>query len=114
MKVTSGHSGRPYLVVPPRRSNTPADQSTVLAAAFDAADEGVREAFGRPPLYLREGGSIPIIADIKNVLSLDTVLLGLFLPEDNLHAPNESFNLEVMEKGIRVSKHILSRLAKGS
>lgn len=113
MKVKRGHSGRPYLVVPPRRTNTPADQSAVLAAAFDAADEGVREAFGRSPLYLREGGSIPIIADIKNVLGIDTVLLGLFLPEDNLHAPNESFNLDVMEKGIRVSKHILSRLANG-
>jgi acetylornithine deacetylase/succinyl-diaminopimelate desuccinylase-like protein len=111
MKVTRGHSGRPYLVVPPRRPNTPPDQSKRLAAAFDAADEAVAEAFGKPPLYLREGGSIPIIADIKSVLGLDTVLLGLFLPEDNLHAPNESFDLGVMEKGIRVSRHMLSRLA---
>lgn len=111
MRVTRGHSGRPYLVVPPGRSNTPVEQPPLLARAFAAADEGVSRIFGRPPLYLREGGSIPIIADIKRVLGLDTVLLGLFLPEDNLHAPNESFHLGVMEKGIQVSQHILSSLA---
>jgi acetylornithine deacetylase/succinyl-diaminopimelate desuccinylase-like protein len=62
-------------------------------------------------LYLREGGSVPIIADIKRVLGLDSVLFGLFLPEDNLHAPNESFNLEVMKKGIRASEKILQSIA---
>lgn len=111
MQVTRGHSGRPYLVVPPGRPNTPVGQSELLARAFAAADEGVSQVFGRPPLYLREGGSVPIIADIKRVLGLDTVLLGLFLPEDNLHAPNESFHLGVMEKGIQVSRHILAALA---
>ena len=69
------------------------------------------EVFGRPPLYLREGGSVPIIGDIKRVLGLDSVMLGLFLPEDNLHAPNESFNLSVMRKGIAASEKILATLA---
>ena len=55
---------------------------------------------------------MPIIADIKRVLVLDSVLFGLFLPEDNLHAPNESFDLQVMEKGIAVSEKILSALAR--
>jgi acetylornithine deacetylase/succinyl-diaminopimelate desuccinylase-like protein len=41
------------------------------------------------------------------------VLLGLFLPEDNLHAPNESFNLQVMQKGSAVSERMLSALARG-
>jgi len=41
------------------------------------------------------------------------VLFGLFLPEDNLHAPNESFDLNVMEKGIRASEKILEAVAKG-
>lgn len=111
LKLTPGHSGAPYLVVPPGRPNTPANQPRLLAAAFAAAEEGVREVFGKPPLFLREGGSIPIIADIKRILGLDAVLLGLFLPEDNLHAPNESFHLGVMARGLRVSRHILTRLA---
>jgi acetylornithine deacetylase/succinyl-diaminopimelate desuccinylase-like protein len=40
--------------------------------------------------------------------------MGLFLPEDNLHAPNESFNLDVMKKGIATSRRVLEQLAKGS
>jgi acetylornithine deacetylase/succinyl-diaminopimelate desuccinylase-like protein len=101
------HKGDPYVVVPPGRPNTPRDQSPVLAAAFRATDRAVTEIWGRPPLYLREGGSVPIIAEIKRVAGLDSVMLGLFLPEDNLHAPNESFNLDVMKKGIETAKRIL-------
>lgn len=107
------HQGLPYVVVPPDRSNTPKDQSPVLARAFRAADKAIAEVFGKPPLYLREGGSVPIIADIKRVLGLDSVLFGLFLPEDNLHAPNEGFDLTVMEKGMRASEKILEAVAKG-
>lgn len=105
------HKGDPYVVVPPGRSNTPKDQSPVLAKAFRAADTAVSEVWGRPPIYLREGGSVPIIADIKRVTDLDSVMLGLFLPEDNLHAPNESFNLDVMKKGIETTRRILAAVA---
>ena len=112
-ELVDQHQGIPYVVVPPDRSNTPKDQSPVLARAFRAADAAIGEVFGKPPLYLREGGSVPIIADIKRVLGLDSVLMGLFLPEDNLHAPNESFDLNVMEKGIRASEKILEAVAKG-
>jgi len=47
------------------------------------------------------------------VLGLDSVLFGLFLPEDNLHAPNEGFDLTVMEKGMRASEKVLEAVAKG-
>ena len=107
------HKGEPYLVVPPDRSNTPADQSPVLARAFRATEKAVTDIWGRPPLYLREGGSIPIIADIKAKTGLDSVMFGLFLPEDNLHAPNESFNLDVMRKGIETTRRVLEAVAKG-
>jgi acetylornithine deacetylase/succinyl-diaminopimelate desuccinylase-like protein len=112
IKVTSGHSGAPYLVVPPGRPNTPADQPRALARGFLAIEESVTRIFGKPPLFLREGGSIPIIADIKRVLGMDSIMLGLFLPEDNLHAPNESFHLGVMEKAIDVSKDVLKSLVE--
>jgi acetylornithine deacetylase/succinyl-diaminopimelate desuccinylase-like protein len=102
------HKGEPYVVVPPGKPNTPKDQSPVLARAFRATEKAVTQVWGRPPLFLREGGSVPIIADIKKSAGLDSVMLGLFLPEDNLHAPNESFNLDVMRKGIETAKRILS------
>jgi acetylornithine deacetylase/succinyl-diaminopimelate desuccinylase-like protein len=105
------HKGDPYVVVPPGRSNTPRDQSPVLARAFSATDAAVTAVWGRPPLYLREGGSVPIIADIKRVTNLDSVMFGLFLPEDNLHAPNESFNLDVMKKGIETTRRVLLAVA---
>jgi acetylornithine deacetylase/succinyl-diaminopimelate desuccinylase-like protein len=110
-RIIDQHDAIPYIVVPPSRSNTPANQPALLARAFRAVDTAVTAVFGRAPLYLREGGSIPIIADIKRVLGLDSVLLGLFLPEDNLHAPNESFNLNVMQKGTAVSERVLAALA---
>lgn len=113
IKIIDGHQGSAYLVVPPGKPNTPPDQSPVLARAFRATEVAVTEIFGKPPLFLREGGSVPIIADIRRVLGMDSVLLGLFLPEDNLHAPNESFHLGVMEKGIRTSERILRAVAQG-
>ncbi len=107
LEFVDQHKGDPYVVVPPGRPNTPADQSPVLARAFRATDQAVKSVWGRPPLYLREGGSVPIISQIKHVTGLDSVMLGLFLPEDNLHAPNESFNLDVMRKGVETAKRIL-------
>jgi acetylornithine deacetylase/succinyl-diaminopimelate desuccinylase-like protein len=99
-------------VVPPDRSNTPKDQSPVLARMFRATDQAVADVWGRKPLYLREGGSVPIIGEIKRVLGLDSVMMGLFLPQDNLHAPNESFDLEVMKKGIETSRRVLLAIAR--
>jgi acetylornithine deacetylase/succinyl-diaminopimelate desuccinylase-like protein len=110
-RIIDDHEGIPYVVVPPDRSNTPPDQSPVLAACFRATDKAVDDVFGKKPLYLREGGSVPIIADIKRELGLDSVLFGLFLPEDNLHAPNESFDLGIMERGMAVSEKVLRQLA---
>jgi len=112
-RIVDQHDGAPYTVVPPGRSNTPKDQSPILARAFRTVDAAVTEIFGRPPLYLREGGSVPVIADIKRVLGIDSVMMGLSLPEDNLHAPNESFNLKVMQRGSAVSEKVLTALAAG-
>jgi acetylornithine deacetylase/succinyl-diaminopimelate desuccinylase-like protein len=111
LEFVDQHQGDPYVVVPPGRSNTPPDQSPVLARAFQATEQAVREVWGRAPLYLREGGSVPIISDIKRVTGLDSVMMGLFLPEDNLHAPNESFNLDVMRKGTETTRGMLRALA---
>ncbi|MEO7600372.1 MAG: M20/M25/M40 family metallo-hydrolase [Opitutus sp.] len=112
LKFVDQHKGDPYVVVPPGRSNTPRDQSRVLAAAFSAADKAITEIWGKPPLYLREGGSVPIISQIKQVTGMDSIMMGLFLPEDNLHAPNEGFSLEVMKRGTATTKRILAAVAR--
>ena len=112
MKITEQHNATPYVVIPPDRSNTPKDQSPALAACFRAVDKAATQVFGKPPIYLREGGSVGLLADLKEVLGLDAVMMGLFLPEDNLHAPNESFHLGVMKKGIDASERVLAELAK--
>ena len=113
LTITEQHHASPYVVVPPGRSNTPKDQSPVLARGFRALERAAQEVWGRPVLYLREGGSVGLIADLKQVLGLDAVMMGLCLPEDNLHAPNESFHLGVMRKGIETSARVLRDLAAG-
>ena len=72
----------------------------------------IKKYFGNEPLYVKEGGSIPVIADFKHRAGLDSIMIGLFTPEDNLHAPNESFDLELMDKAIKVFQDIFTDLSK--
>lgn len=111
LNIRRGGSGEPYMVVPPGRPNTPADQPESLARAFKSAENAIDKAFGRPPIYLREGGSIPVIADFKNRAGLDSLMIGLFTPQDNLHAPDESFNLSIMENAISAFEEIIRGIA---
>ncbi len=111
MTIKEGGGGGPYRVVPPGRPDTPTEQSEVLVRAFGAADRAIEQVFGERPLYLREGGSIPVIEELRRVLGMDSLMIGMFTPEDNLHAPDESMDLALYEKGIEVSQRILSQLA---
>lgn len=113
LTIEEQHHATPYIAIPPDRTNTPKNQSPILARGFRAIDRAITEVWGRAPLYLREGGSVGLIADLNEVLGLDAVMMGLFLPEDNLHAPNESFHLGVMQKGIDASERMLAELARG-
>jgi acetylornithine deacetylase/succinyl-diaminopimelate desuccinylase-like protein len=70
----------------------------------------VQNSFGNQPLFLREGGSIPIVRDLKEVAGLDALMLGLFTNEDNLHAPNESFHLGMMQKAIEAFEEFFREL----
>ena len=75
---------------------------TPLGDPYLTAAAGALEAtFGTPPLYIREGGSIPIAALFQKELGLPVVLLGFTPPDDNAHAPNESMDLGNFEGGIR-------------
>ncbi len=99
MEATSGHGGEPYLVSP---------KSPMAQAALRT----LKEAFGSEPIMMREGGSIPIVNQFKKVLGADSLLLGLSLPDDNAHSPNEKFNLDCFENGARMGALLWQELAK--
>jgi acetylornithine deacetylase/succinyl-diaminopimelate desuccinylase-like protein len=77
-----------------------------------AAAKAIEHGFGVAPLYIREGGSIPIVGDFKKQLGVDTLLLGWGLDDDNTHSPNEKFNLADFHRGIKSSAALWSELAK--
>jgi acetylornithine deacetylase/succinyl-diaminopimelate desuccinylase-like protein len=69
-------------------------------AYVKAATEAMREVFGRETVFVRGGGSIPIVGDFVRELNTPTVMMGFGLPDDNLHAPNEKFHLANFHRGI--------------
>jgi acetylornithine deacetylase/succinyl-diaminopimelate desuccinylase-like protein len=81
------HTGDPCLV--------PVDNAYIRAAT-----RALREVWGRETVFIRSGGSIPIVGDFARHLGIPTVMMGFGLPDDNLHAPNEKFNLKNFELGI--------------
>ncbi len=83
-------------------------ESPGVRAAIRALEKG----FGKKPLYQREGGSIPIVVQFKEILGLETVLLGFGLPDENAHAPDEFLNLNNFFGGIRTVVHFYNELAR--
>lgn len=77
-----------------------------------AAAEGLKKAFGREPIFIRDGGSIPIITEVKNRLGADLILAGFGLEEDGIHSPNEFFALRDFQLGIEASASMLLEIAK--
>jgi succinyl-diaminopimelate desuccinylase len=77
-----------------------------------AAATAVERGFGRHPVFIREGGSIPIVTRFKQVLGVDTLLLGWGLEDDHAHGPNEKFSLADFHRGIRASAWLWEELSK--
>jgi len=82
------------------------------APAMKAASTALERAFGVKPVFMREGGSIPVVASLKRMLGIDTVLMGLGLSDDNLHAPNEKFYLPNFYRGIEASIHFMDLMGE--
>lgn len=93
------HHGAPGVLVPL--------ESPYVAAASRAIDH----AFGRPPVYTREGGSIPIVATFHEALDADVLLLGWGQDDDNTHSPNEKFCIADFHRGIKASARLWQELA---
>ncbi len=89
-----------------RPSLTPIDHPATQAAA-----RAIEATFGRPPLYFREGGSIPVAASFEAILGLPVVLLGFANPDSHAHAPDESMVLANFEIGIRTIARYWDELA---
>ena len=87
VKVTPMHGGEGYVC--------PID-----LPAYRAAERGFEQAFGKRPLAVRRGGSIPIISDFEHTLGVKTVLMGFGLESNAIHSPNENFPLSMMRRGI--------------
>jgi acetylornithine deacetylase/succinyl-diaminopimelate desuccinylase-like protein len=85
---------------------TPID-SKWIKAAFNAMEQG----FGKKPVFIREGGSIPIVVTFEEILNVSTVLLGFGLPDENAHSPDEHLNLNNFQKGIITSSIFYNELA---
>ncbi len=72
-----------------------------------AAAAALERVWGQRPLFSRTGGSVPVVGHIKELLGVDSVLLGFGLPDDNLHAPNEKLHLPNFYRGIEAYIHFL-------
>lgn len=87
VKVTPMHGGQGYVC-------------PITLPAYQAAEKGFEKAFGRKPLAVRRGGSIPIISTFEQVLGIKTVLMGFGLESNAIHSPNENIPLDILRKGI--------------
>lgn len=78
---------------------------------MEVAAEALQETFGREPLFIRNGGSIPIVAELRDLLGLDTLLIGFALPGSRAHSPNENFHLPTAWKGTEAIIRMYAKFA---
>lgn len=99
VKVKPHHGGEPY-VTP---MNIP---------AYEAASKAIEDSFGKKPIPVRAGGSIPIVALFEQELGLKSILLGFGLDTDAIHSPNEHFGIENFLKGIETIPHFFKHFSE--
>ena len=87
VKVTPHHGGNGFLI-------------PISSPAYQAASQAMHEVYGIMPVPSRGGGSIPILADLQQILNVDPLLMGFGLERDTIHSPNESFLLSQLYKGM--------------
>ena len=98
LEIVTGHAGAAY-------------QSDPNSPDGLAARKALAGAFGAEPLLLRDGGSIPILATLKEILGVDSYLLGLANPDSRIHSPDENMLIENFLGGIRMNQILLEELA---
>jgi len=99
VKITDLHGAYPLI--------SPLNDKPTIAAA-----KAMSKAFGKKTVFMREGGSIPIVVVFADKLKAPPVLMGLGLNSENLHSPNEHFDLNHFQLGILSSAYFLDEFAK--
>ena len=98
-EILTEHGARPVVV----------DRNT---EHFRCAERAIEYGFGKKPYLIREGGSIPVVNTFKDELGMDSLLIGLGLPDDGAHGPNEKFSLQDFEKGMLTMAALLGEIEK--
>jgi acetylornithine deacetylase/succinyl-diaminopimelate desuccinylase-like protein len=99
LKITRMHGGKPWV-------------ASLEHPALLATARAIKKGFGKDPVFQREGGSIPVVATFAELMKIPSVLMGIGLPDENAHAPNEKLNLENFHGGIRSSAYFLDELSR--
>lgn len=97
-KLETLHGGEPAI--------TPIDNKAIQVAA-----KAMKQAFGKEPVFIREGGSIPIVVDFNRILKAPVVLMGFGLSTENLHSPNEHFDLNNFKNGVICSSYFMNEFS---
>jgi acetylornithine deacetylase/succinyl-diaminopimelate desuccinylase-like protein len=98
IEIVNMHGGKPWMAT--------LDNPYVLAAG-----RAITSGFGQPPVFMREGGSIPVVATFQEVLGIPSVLFGVGLPDDRIHAPNEKLDLANFHNGVVASAVLYEEIA---
>lgn len=100
VKVTPHHGGEPVV-------------TDLKSKGYAAASDAMEKTFGKKPVPVRQGGSIPIVSFLEETLDTNTILMGFGLSEDAIHSPNESYGLFNFYKGIETIPYFFENFAKG-
>jgi acetylornithine deacetylase/succinyl-diaminopimelate desuccinylase-like protein len=98
VKLTRMHGGHPWM-------------ASLDNPYVQAAGRAIERGFGKSPVFMREGGSIPVVATFQQVLGLPSVLFGVGLPDDRIHAPNEKLDLDNFFSGVVASAYLYEEIA---
>jgi acetylornithine deacetylase/succinyl-diaminopimelate desuccinylase-like protein len=95
------------------RGGSPASISDRNSTGVQALVKAMQTVWGKPPLFKREGGSVPVVLHFKKILGVESVNTGFAMSGDNLHSPNEMLHLPTWYRGIDMLVHFFFNLAEG-